>query len=301
MKDVRVLSKELGIPIGLLQAVASKPRHHYRYERRQLGKKKRLLRIPVGTLLAVSRTIKKKVLDPLPLHTTIHGWRRHHSPKTYSKRHIRQAVVVNADIQDFFPSVGAGRVYGFWIEAGYSPDAAKLLTSLTSLDNQLPQGSPTSQSIGNHVLKGLNKRLLVLARRNGLNYGSYGDEVSISGRRRAANFEGLIVRIVRQEGFKVNPEKVKVMFRDQCQELTGNVVNKKVSPGREAYRELRAILHNCLLRGPESQNRSNHPNFKQHLRGRIAQFQYLNPKMGKKLLADFKRIQWPANGMSRGV
>jgi hypothetical protein len=128
-----------------------------------------------------------------------------------------------------------------------------------------------------------------------LNYGSYGDEVSISGRRRAAKLKGLIVRIIQQEGFKANPDKIKVMFRDARQELTGNVVNKKVGPGRPVYRELRAILRNCLHRGPESQNRSNHPNFMQRLRGRIAQFQYLNPRLGRKLLAEFKRIQWPVD------
>jgi len=209
------------------------------------------------------------------------------------KTHVRQTVVVNADIQDFFPSVGAGRVYGFWIETGYSPEAAKLLTSLTTLDNQLPQGSPTSQSIGNQVLRGLNRRLSTLAKQHRLNYGSYGDEVSISGRRRAARLKGLIIRITDQEGFKANPDKIKVMFRDRRQELTGNVVNRKIGPGRAKYRELRAILHNCLWRGPGTQNQANHPNFKAHLRGRIAQFQHLNPRLGKKLRSEFSRIEWP--------
>jgi len=295
MKDAQTLSKELGFSLSILRAVASNPKSLYHYQRRQLGKKKRLLRIPVGTLRAIAKAAKKNILDPMPLPATVHGWRRRHSPKTYSKGHVRQGVVVNADIQDSFPSVGAGRVYGFWVEAGYSPEAARLLTCLTTLDNQLPQGSPTSQSIGNHILGGLNRRLWPLARQHGLNYGSYGDEVSISGRRRAAKLKGLIVRIIQQEGFKANPDKIKVMFRDARQELTGNVVNKKVGPGRPVYRELRAILRNCLHRGPESQNRSNHPNFMQRLRGRIAQFQYLNPRLGRKLLAEFKRIQWPVD------
>lgn len=298
MKDEQALSNEISIPVGLLRCVASEPKAFYLYRRRRVGKKERLLRIPKGHLLGILRAIKTKLLDPMPLPSAVHGWRKRRSPKTYAKNHGRRAVVVNADIQNFFPSVEAGRVYGFWTDAGYSPDAAKLLTSLTTIDNQLPQGSPTSQSIGNHVLQGLNRRFSALTRQLGLNYGSYGDEVSISGRRRTARLKGLVLRIIEQEGFRANPEKIKVMPRNRHQELTGVVVNKKNSPGRSKYREIRAILHNCLRCGPEGQNRSAHPNFKLHLRGRIAQFEYLNPRLGERLLAEFEMIQWPTGGAS---
>ena len=129
MKDEQTLSKELDIPLDLLRRVASNSVAFYLYQRRQVGKKKRLLRIPIGPLSAIAKAVKKRLLDPMPLPSTVHGWRRKRSPKTYVKDHVRQAVVVNADIQDFFPSVGAGRVYGFWSEAGYSHEAANLLTS----------------------------------------------------------------------------------------------------------------------------------------------------------------------------
>ncbi len=292
MKSEQDLSSELGIPLHVLRGVARHPKVLYLYQRRQLGKKKRLLRIPRDPLREIQKTIKGKLLDPMPLPPTMHGWRKRRSPKTYSKEHAVQGVVVNADIQDFFPSVTAGRVYGFWIDAGYSREAAKLLTSLTTLDNQLPQGSPTSQSIGNQVLRSLDRRLSALACHHDLKYGSYGDEVSLSGRRRATRLKGLTLRIIEQEGFTANPGKVKVMRRDRRQELAGNVVNKKNGPGRVKYRELRAILHNCLRYRPESQNRGMHPKFRQHLRGRITQFQYLNPPLGKQLLAEFKKIHW---------
>jgi hypothetical protein len=82
------------------------------------------------------------------------------------------------------------------------------------------------------------------------------------------------------------------MPRNERQELAGNIVNKKNGPGRPKYRGLRAILHNCLRFGPETQNREMHPNFKEHLRGRIAQFQYSNTPLGDQLLVEFEKIQW---------
>lgn len=292
MKDEKSLSIELNFPLGSLNRVSSDPRSFYFYQRRQLGKKNRVLRIPQEPLMEIQRAIKVNLLDPMPLAKSVHGWRKKRSPMTYTRDHVGKGIVLNADIQDFFPSVNAGRVYRFWIEAGYAPGAAKLLTSLTTLDNQLPQGAPTSQSVGNQVLRGLNHRLSGLARQHRLNFGSYGDEVSLSGRRRAAKLKGLTLRIIEQEGFKANPNKVKVMPRNRRQELAGNIVNKKNGPGRPKYRDLRAILHNCLRFGSESQNREMHPNFKQHLRGRIGQFQYANPRLGDQLLVEFEKIRW---------
>jgi RNA-directed DNA polymerase len=207
MKDEKSLSIELNFPLGVLNRVASDPRSFYFYQRRQLGKKERVLRIPQGPLMEIQRAIKVNLIDPMPLAKTVHGWRKRRSPKTYARHHVGQALVLNADIQDFFPSVDAGRVCRFWIEAGFSPGAARLLTALTTLDNQLPQGSPTSQSVGNQVLRGLNRRLSGLARQHRLNFGSYADEVSLSGRRRAARLKGLTLRIIEQEGFKANPKQ----------------------------------------------------------------------------------------------
>jgi RNA-directed DNA polymerase len=294
MKDQRTISKELGIPLSQLRHVASEPRSFYFYKTRQIGKKKRLLRIPKGPLRPIQNAIRTRILAGIPLPSSVHGWRKGRSTKTYAREHARKAVVLNADIQDFFPSVNAGRVHAFWRNAGYSAEAAAMLTTLTTLDNQLPQGAPTSSPLGNQIMKPLHGRLSALAQQHKLSYGSYGDEVTLSGRRRVARLKGLTVKIISQEGFTANPNKVKVMPREKRQELAGNVVNKKCGPGRESYRELRAILHNCLRHGPESQNTEKHPRFREHLLGRIAQFRYLNPRLGYQLQAQFEKIAWPA-------
>jgi retron-type reverse transcriptase len=125
-----------------------------------------------------------------------------------------------------------------------------------------------------------------------LRYGSYGDEVAISGRKRTRRLEGLVLKIISQEGFKTNPEKTHVMDRSQRQQLTGIVVNKKPSIGRAEYRELRAIVHNCRTKGPELQNRIGHSDFRMHLQGKIANLGQVNPTLGKRLLEEFRQIQW---------
>ena len=55
---------------------------------------------------------------------------------------------------------------------------------------------------------------------------------------------------------------------------------------------LRAILHNCRVHGPTSQNRAGHPAFAEHLRGRIAWIAQHDPGRGDRLLADYDAIDW---------
>lgn len=292
MIDEEAVASKLRIPLEELRRIAKFQKTLYAYKRIRKGNKIRILRISRGALREVQDSVKANLLDPLPLPNYVHGWRKRRSPKTYASGHVRQAVVVNIDVKDFFPSVTAGRVCAFWERVGFSADASRLLTALTTCDNQLPQGCPTSQSIGNQILFRLNRRLHILAKKHRLNFSTLGDEFSISGRLRAERLLTLLLRILEQEGFVPSPAKVKVMYKSGPQELAGNFVNRKVSLGRRKLRSLRAVIHNCVRFGPGGQNHENHPSFREHLRGRIAQFQHVQPKLGLKLLKEFQMVNW---------
>lgn len=293
------LARILDIPLPDLERISRGPRsRHYRYQRRLIGKKVRLLRIPVGDFRRTVERVKDRILDRMPLPPTMHGWRKGRSPKSYAIFHVRRSALFNVDIQDFFPSVSGARVHAFWIGAGFAPESARILTALTVCDNQLPQGSPTSQAIGNHVLVRLDRRLNQLAVLNDAQFSMYGDEFTISGRQRVLRLKGLAVRIVEQEGFQVNPAKIKEAARCQKQEIAGIVVNKKPSLGRSEYKTLRAIVHNCVIYGPESQNKNHLPHFRDYLRGRISHLQQINRKLAIDLLSEFKMIVWEESRIS---
>jgi RNA-directed DNA polymerase len=74
--------------------------------------------------------------------------------------------------------------------------------------------------------------------------------------------------------------------------LAGLVVNHRPNVDRREYDQLKAILHNAVRHGPQSQNRSNHPNYGAHLLGRISRIKHLNPDRGERLLATFNQIEW---------
>jgi len=95
-----------------------------------------------------------------------------------------------------------------------------------------------------------------------------------------------------EEGFGVNHRKTRIMRQGVRQHLAGIVANQHLNVIRTDYDRLKATLMNCVRRGPESQNRAGHPQFRSHLEGHVAFVEMINPARGVRLRALYERIQW---------
>jgi hypothetical protein len=230
--------------------------------------------------------------------------------------HAGQRVVVKFDLENFYPSVSFNRVTAIFRSLGYSREAAIWLGRLTTaalpaslvrqsssnadlqpyLGRRLPQGAPTSAALANLSAFALDLRLAGLARSFGVQYTRYSDDLTFSGDdrflRSLAVFLPLASQIVRSERFVVNRNKRKVIRNNQRQTVTGVVVNSRPNVARRDYDVLKAILTNCIRRGPSTQNHDRHEKFAAHLLGRIGHVRQLNRTRGEKLLALFRQIDW---------
>ncbi len=106
---------------------------------------------------------------------------------------------------------------------------------------------------------------------------------------------GLVARVTEiaaEEGFRVRPDKTRVLPRHHRQRVTGLVVNERPAAPRAEYDALRALLHNCARSGPDAQNRAGHPAFRDHLLGRIAWVSTGSPARAARLRALFDAIRW---------
>jgi RNA-directed DNA polymerase len=136
--------------------------------------------------------------------------------------HEHRPALIHHDIKDFFPSVPTRRVVGSLINRGILPSLARLIAEVCTVDNQLPQGAPTSVSLGNLVLQQLDRRLTELCRREGLTYTRYIDDLAISGGAvRLRAFAPLIVRIIKGDGWIIGEEKGGFSGPDEYREYLG--------------------------------------------------------------------------------
>ncbi len=281
--------------------------HYVRFAVKKKSGGERVLSSPHKKLKAIQRWLLAEVLNKIPLEDPAHGFVPTRSIVTNATPHVGMQFVVNLDLKDFFPSIGFKRVRHAFRRVGYSGAVSTVFALLccecprqpVTFNGEryevatgplgLPQGAPTSPALSNLVCRKLDKRLAGFAKKLGLNYTRYADDLTFSGPAELAARIGYILATVRhvaaEEGFTVNEKKTRVMRPNRAMEVTGVVVNAKPSVQRDELRRLRAILHRAKTEGLDKQNREDRPHFRAWLQGKIAFVSMVNPTAGAKLQA----------------
>ena len=86
--------------------------------------------------------------------------------------------MVTLDIRAFFPSVNDDMVRAIARELPIPSEDVDLFVSLTTRNNHLPQGAPTSPTLGNLVLRNLDNELCEVVRGTGWFYTRYADDLT---------------------------------------------------------------------------------------------------------------------------
>ena len=119
------------------------------------------------------------------------GFTEGRSVVTNANMHKGHNYILNIDLKDFFPSIHQARV---WKRLQLKPlffkqPIANILAGLCSMKEKaedgsiryvLPQGAPTSPIITNMICDNLDRRLAGLAKRFGVVYSRYADDITFS-------------------------------------------------------------------------------------------------------------------------
>lgn len=198
-----------------------------------------------------------------------------------AKKHIGQTYVYNIDLKDFFPSVDRSRVWGRLLVAPFNlgttverKNIANFIATLccTPMEVErfkegnwikvttsvLPQGAPTSPTLTNIICEKLDKRLSGVAKRFGLNYSRYADDITFSSKHNAyevsptkvekifvsgSTFDCEVRKIITEQNFHIKETKVRLQKRGYRQEVTGLVVTDKINVTRRYVKQLRQWLY----------------------------------------------------------
>lgn len=186
-----------------------------------------------------------------------HGFEKNRSIVTNAEVHKNKRYVVNLDLLDFFPSINFGRVRSYFIKNNYfeiNDDIATILAQLTCYKGTLPQGAPTSPLIANMICNIMDIRILKIAKKYRLDYTRYADDLTFSTNNKYFlndydKFLEDIKNIIHRSGFELNSKKTRLLFSNSRQEVTGIVVNKKISVPKEYYKNTRAMAHSLYKNG----------------------------------------------------
>ena len=253
---------------------------------------------PMPELKAAQVWVLENILNRIGVSEAAHGFLPEKNIVSNARVHTGAKTVVNFDLENFFPSISYRRVKGIFRSFGYAEALATVLALLTTApeteeveidgktyfvalgERHLPQGSPASPAISNIAARRLDKSLLKIAEDLGFRYTRYADDLTFSTESAEADVKKLMTRVrfvVGKQGFTVNETKTRILRRGRQQEVTGIVVNDKLSIDRKTLRKFRAVLHQAETRGLENLRWGSSPDLIAALRG-YANFVYMVDK-----------------------
>jgi RNA-directed DNA polymerase len=290
--SINDLAYRLGIPRDRLEAIAENTKAHY--DQWPLRDKKnpakvRQVRSPRGELKKIQKLLVKRVFSLLPLNASVHGGVRGRSAKTNAEVHLAQPCVITLDVKQYYDRVRHKIVYELLRkELGFGRDVARLLTRLTTFNDALPQGAPSSLCIANLLLTSpLDNPLSREAKKIGVKVTRFVDDIALSGApsRQLINevAKGLSRRrlpMYRKPRRAEEKCKLNIMPNSGPQEITGLLVNRATGPSlsRTKRDRVRAAINELSgLKGEE------HARALQSIIGRIRHVRQYNVGTAKRL------------------
>lgn len=248
--------------------------------------------------------VLQAVYKPKP---SAHGFIANRNILSNAFKHVGKKYVFNIDLEEFFPSINFGRVRGMFMGKPYflPEKVATILAHICCFNRQLPQGAPTSPVISNMICAQLDSQLQQLAFQNRCSYTRYADDITFSTTRKYFPVAIAIIndlgqvepgeelnKIIIDNGFRINYDKLWLRKRNRRQEVTGLTVNKLPNVRRKYLNKVRAMLHSWEKYGEEkaeaeylSKYNDKHrspwkekPSFKYVVKGKI---EYLGMVRGK--------------------
>lgn len=243
--------------------------NYYRFDIPKKSGGTRHIAAPKTQLKMAQRQILEQILQKIEVSDVSHGFIKSRSILTGAKEHpVSPDLLINIDLENFFPTITFERVRGLYQSFGYSGYIASLLAMLCTYcermplevkgevkyiktsDRILPQGSPASPMITNIICRNMDKRMQGLCQKLGLTYTRYADDMSFS---YVGDTENLAVgsflhsanQIIEAEGFHMKKEKTHILRKNSRQYITGIVINEEIGVPKKWVKVLKASIHNA--------------------------------------------------------
>lgn len=261
--DITGISNILGIESRNLRGLAfnKSPVKVIRIPKKSGGE--RIIHAPDDRMKRLLRKLSFAFYCSTHAHPHAHGFSKGRSIVSNAKPHVRKNWVINIDLKDYFSSFHFGRLRGLFMSNlfDWDEETATTIAKLVTYNDVLVQGSPVSPVLTNILTNTLDRELTQLANRSGSDYTRYADDITFSTRRerppasialfnydtsiwRVGDELASIIRGSRQTPvYEINEKKFRVSSRWARQEVTGIIVNTKVSLRRNYDAFIRSAVH----------------------------------------------------------
>lgn len=230
---------------------------------------------PISKIKYYQKQLANILIQYQEFRPCVHGYVKSKSIKTNAIIHQNKRIVISIDLKDFFGSINFGRVRGLFLKQpfNFNNTVATTIAQICCYGNSLPQGSPASPIISNYICRKLDSELISFAKKHRMNYSRYADDITFSTNIKHLPLEvgeiknGQLIlskgikKIIEDNGFFINDNKVRYALQNNRQDVTGLIVNRRVNVPRKYIKRIRAMLHAWETYGIENATKEHFEKF----------------------------------------
>ena len=170
-----------------------------------------------------------------------------------AKIHTGKKYILKMDIKEFFNSVpfkDIEEVIQNVLNRINKKNEIINYIILTTINNKLPTGAPTSPYIAEACFKYADKMIKDVSCLYNVDYTRYVDDLTFSSdnKERLNIIEKRVISILDDYGYKINPKKTKYIASNKQQNILGLIVNNnKTRLSNDFKRKTRAMLHQYCI------------------------------------------------------
>ena len=219
--------------------------------KKRSGKDRKILS-PYTDLKRIQSNILKNVLYDKSISPYAKAYARNTKLIDNVKIHKGYKYILKLDIKDFFENIKYINVYNIYREFGFSKAICGLLAHLSTYDEYLPQGAPTSPYLTNLVLRDFDYIIGNWCNERNINYTRYSDDMTFS----MNEYDKDLIRFVRVNlyklGLELNNDKICLINNSNQQKITGIVVNNRIQVDVKYRKKIRQEVYYINKYGIES-------------------------------------------------
>ena len=177
-----------------------------------------------------------------------------------AKIHCGKKWILKMDIKEFFSSIPFDDIQNVIMNVlKYINKQDEFINHiiLTTIDNKLPTGAPTSPYLAEMCFNEVDKTIRNTCYLHNIDYTRYVDDLTFSSdcKESLKFIEKRVAEILSYSGYKINPKKTKYISSAKQQNILGLVVNdNKIRLSNDFKRKIRAMLHQYYFRFKMSGN-----------------------------------------------
>lgn len=174
-------------------------------------------------------------------YNNVHGFLTNRSIETNAATHLKEMnkssdinKFLALDLENFFEQITFKDVYKMCVKIfEWNKELSRKFAFQMCIDGHLYQGNPLSPVITNILSNVLDERLAKLCNKCNIVYTRYADDLTFASSKKFTNsIKSLIIDIIRDCGFNVNPEKTVSNNYKKPQNITGYIINIKTKEVR---------------------------------------------------------------------